>query len=307
MQNIVLGVVGQGFVGNAFREGMKDKFTIETYDKYVHDRSTCSSIDELVEKSDVIFVSVPTPMRKTGECDTSIVESVLCELYSAVKRLQSGVTLDVVIRSTVPPGTTERLNKEYSSYLNVIFNPEFLTEVNAIDDFKNQNRIILGYEKAYYDAVDIGNSPGRCNVYNVYAYAFPGIDIITLYSTEAEMVKYTTNVFLATKVSLANELWQVCQAVGVDYDVMIDAAKLDKRLGQSHWMVPGLPQVHDPVRRHGFGGSCFVKDLNALKSLAKSLDVDPKIMEAVWQKNLEIRTGDARDWEKLEGRAISGE
>lgn len=306
MSEYTLGVVGQGFVGNAFREGMKDRFRIETYDKYVHERSTCKNIKELVDKSDIIFVSVPTPMRKTGECDLSIVDSVLQEIYDVeCERWQGAASnIEVVIRSTVPPGSTEAFNAKYARRLTVLFNPEFLTEVNAVADFQNQDRIVLGFGSDFFDAVKVDTT----TVFEVYRKAFPGVEIRAMYAAAAEMVKYTTNVFLATKVSLANELWQICRAMDVDYDVMIDAAKLDKRLGQSHWMVPGPPQIHDERRLFAWGGHCFPKDLNALISLAKSLDVKPTVMEAAWDKCLEMRPNPSdRDWEFMEGRAISKE
>lgn len=301
MKKYVLGVVGQGFVGNAFREGMKDKFRVETYDKYLADRSTCENLKELVNSSDVLFVSVPTPMRRSGECDLSIVESVLEEIHEYVHACSGMKRKEVVIRSTVPPGSSDAWHKKFGQKLEVIFNPEFLTEVNAVADFANQTRVVLGVTGATL------HTQKKLKAQEIYEEAFPGVPILVLPASEAELVKYTTNVFLATKVSLANELYQICEAVGADYDRMIEVAKHDDRLGNSHWMVPGPPQVHDPVRRLGYGGSCLPKDINALTFVAKTLGVNPIILEAAWRKNLEVRSGAARDWEKLTGRAISDE
>jgi nucleotide sugar dehydrogenase len=296
MNKHTLGIIGQGFVGNAFREGMKHAFCIETYDKFVHERSTCKSIAELVAKTDIIYVSVPTPMRRSGECDLSIVRTVLGEVFAAVS---NDTRLEVVIRSTIPPGSTDAFNREYGERLDVIFNPEFLTEVNAVSDFKKQDRIVLGY------GVPAALRSDVLLAEHIYRCAFPGVPIKFLPAAAAEMVKYTTNIFLATKVSLANELWQVCQAADIDYDEMIDVAKLDKRLGQSHWMVPGPPQVHDTEPRFGFGGHCFPKDLNSLRFLAQQAGVTPTMMIATWEKNLAVRQGAARDWEGMTGRAVS--
>jgi UDPglucose 6-dehydrogenase len=123
------------------------------------------------------------------------------------------------------------------------------------------------------------------------------------------MVKYVTNIHLAVKVALANEFYQICQALdsqgaNIDYDKVIEYATLDKRLGNSHWKVPGpMPADDTGEPAFGFGGSCFVKDINALISIAKTLGIDPKVMNGAWHKNMEVRP--QRDWEKLIGRAIS--
>jgi len=302
MKNYVLGVVGQGFVGNAFREGMKNKFTVETYDKFIADKSTRPTLEALVDNADVLFVSVPTPMRRSGECDLSIVESVLQEIYDCVAVCSSFKRKEVVIRSTTPPGSCAAWHKKFGQKLEVIFNPEFLTEVNAVKDFANQNRVVLGFTGATAVVPGAGEQTAT---YAIYKHAFPDVPILSLPSAAAELVKYTTNIFLATKVSLANELYQICGALGVDYDQMIEAAKHDDRLGDSHWLVPGPPQVHDATPRFGFGGHCFPKDLNALRFLAEQVGLSPTMLKAVWEKNLEVRQSAARDWEGMTGRAVS--
>jgi UDPglucose 6-dehydrogenase len=116
------------------------------------------------------------------------------------------------------------------------------------------------------------------------------------------MVKYLINCFFATKVSFANEMAQICEALelkglNVDYDKVVEYASYDKRLGPTHWKVPG------PDGDRGFGGHCFPKDINALMYLAKSLNVDPKVLNGAWEKNQEIRKD--RNWERQIGRAVS--
>ncbi len=259
------------------------------------------SVKELVvnseqweEHSKIYFVCVPTPMKESGECDTSIVESVLDELASV-----PGERI-AVIKSTVPPGSTEKWNKKYKEQkLQVVFSPEFLREASALDDMRNQDRIIIG-----------GPKKATKKVRELFMSAFPNTPIHRTNSTNAEMVKYITNCFLAVKVSFANEIYQLCESmenkgVDIDYDRTIELAILDKRLGDSHWKVPGPMPADDGSGKLslGFGGSCFIKDLNALISLAKTYEVDPKVMENAWFKNLEVRP--ARDWEKLVGRAVS--
>ena len=281
-----IGIIGQGFVGTAVREGLKKYHTIRTYDLDETKRN-CDSIEELVDKSTVLFVCLPTPMKKDGSCDTSIVESVVTELdnLALVRQCSNRV---VVIKSTIPPGTTERLNEE-CKHIQVIFNPEFLTEANFIDDFKNQDRIIIG-----------GPRPASTRVRQLFYKAFPKAHIIKTGSTTAEMVKYMTNTFLATKVSFANEIYEICERMGVDYDKVTEYATYDERLGKSHWSVPG------PDGHYGFGGSCFPKDINALISVAKDkLDLYPNTLIGAWKTNCEVRP--EKDWEQLKGRAVIDE
>tara|TARA_R110000824_G_scaffold170181_5_gene347484 strand:+ start:9369 stop:10211 length:843 start_codon:yes stop_codon:yes gene_type:complete len=279
MNNI--GIIGQGFVGTAIKEGMQHALTIDTYDKFKSELSTCNSVEQLCKKTKIIFVCLPTPMRTDGSCDLSIVESAIAEIdkYSNFHI--------AVIKSTVPPGTTENLNKTFKN-VSVVFSPEFLTEANFINDFKNQNRIIIG-----------GPRPATTIVKNMFRKVFQEVTIVKTGSNTAETVKYFTNCFLATKVSFANEMKQICDEVNVDYDKVIEYGLYDKRIGRTHLSTPG------PDGKSGFGGSCFPKDLNALIHVAKDNGVKPTVLQAVWEKNLEVRP--ERDWEKLKGRAVSKE
>jgi len=281
-----IGIVGQGFVGGALNSGMSHAFNVETYDKFIDEKSTCDSLSLLVSKADVIFVCLPTPMRKDGSCDLRIVKDTILEIDRICEKNEY-IGKIAVIKSTIPPGTTAKLNN-LVGYIQVVFNPEFLTEANAVEDFKNQTRIVVG-----------GPRPGSSVVKNVFRKAFKQTPIIKTGSNTAEMVKYFTNCFLSTKVSFCNEIKQVCDQIDIDYDKVVEYALYDSRLGKSHWSAPG------PDGSLGFGGHCFPKDLNALMYVARSLGIDPKVMTAVWEKNLEVRTGVNRDWELMEGRAIS--
>ena len=167
----------------------------------------------------------------------------------------------------------------------MVFNPEFLTEANAVEDFNNQNRIILG-----------GPRPATTKLRRLYSKVFPKAHIIKTDSTHAEMVKYLTNSFLATKVSFANEIYQVCQKLNIDYDKVVEYATLDDRLGKSHWNVPG------PDGDFGFGGHCLPKDLSALIYLAMKFDTETNVLNAVEETNDVVRKN--RDWEDMKGRAV---
>ena len=186
-------------------------------------------------------------MKSDGSCDTSLVESTIKRCF------EFGITKTVVIKSTVSPGTTARLNSLYPN-MSVVFNPEFLTERNAINDYENQTRIILG-----------GPRPGTTELKQIFSKVFPKAHIIKTDSTHAEMVKYLTNTFLSVKVSFANEIYQMCEGLNIDYDKVVEYACYDERLGKSHWAVPG------PDGNFGYGGSCFPKDVQALINVAKDL------------------------------------
>lgn len=276
-----IGIIGQGFVGTAVKEGLKRYHSILTYD-VDQSKSDCDSLSELLNRSDYIFVCLPTPMRKDGSCDTSIVEGVIKEINQLVNS-----DVIVIIKSTIPPGTTERLNKEYKR-ISIVFNPEFLTEANFIEDFKNQDRIIIG-----------GPRPASTKVRQLFYKVFPKSHIIKTSSTIAEMVKYVTNTFLATKVSFSNEMYQICEKLNIDYDKVIEYATYDERLGKSHWSVPG------PDGRYGFGGSCFPKDINALIDLCYEKTIKANTLFGAWETNLNVRP--EQDWKNLKGRAVTDE
>jgi len=278
----VIGIVGQGFVGTAIREGLKDFYTVKTYDI---DESLCnsSSLDDVVHSADIIFQCLPTPMKKSGECDTRIVESSLSDIDTICAA--SNVKKIVVIKSTVPPGTTANLDSKFHS-IDVVFSPEFLTEANSINDFKNQTRIILG-----------GSRPATGTVKTMFRKVFPQIPIVKTGSNTAEMVKYFINNFLTTKVLFANEMYQICKQIDVDYDKVTEYSLYDTRLGRSHFAVPG------PDGDFGVGGHCFPKDLSAMIYIAELTGIDPKVLNSVKDKNDEIRSN--RDWEKMKGRAVS--
>ena len=285
-----IGLVGKGFVGNAVHEGMKHAFDVRWFDiAYTspQSRQQCSTLEELVKSIDgPIFICLPTPMNADGSCDTSIVENTVSKINDVVeecnydKRVPRGTPGPVlIIKSTVVPGTTEILNFRYE-YVQCVFNPEFLRENTSVEDFKNQDHIIIGGPHKAVGAVK-----------KMYQVAYPGVSTTKTSSTIAETIKYFTNCFLAVKLSFANEIYQICTKLSIDYDKVVEYATIDKRLGTSHWAVPGWDG------KMGWGHKCFPKDLNALIALAHKLRVHPTVMEAAWKKNLELRP--EKDWEKI--------
>lgn len=302
--DISIGIVGLGFVGSAIKESFEEHFKVFTYDN--KKECDCETLAHLVTYADIIFVCVPTPMiKKSGECYTGIVEDVCAKIdflsetqyiptHSNENALDDNlekVRPIVVIKSTITPGATARLAGKYDN-IDIIFNPEFLTEANAMEDFKNQTRTILGCSSGEVPSFDVPTN----KVQMVYEKVFPDIEIFTTDSTTAEMVKYLTNTFLAVKVSYANEMYAICNKLEIDYDKVIRLATQDKRLGTSHWLVPG------PDREFGYGGHCFPKDLSGLLFLAQRIGVIPRILIA--SHNANEATRENKDWMSMTNRAV---
>jgi UDPglucose 6-dehydrogenase len=271
-----IGVIGQGFVGNAVYQKFKSFFKVYTYD--LKKELSNSSYNELVENCNVIFVCIPTPMNENGSCNIDLVKEVLSKLNKESKAI-------VVNKSTIPPGTTEDFNKQFKN-LKIIFNPEFLTERNSIEDFNNQDRIILG-----------GPRPATTKLKQIYSSVLPNAYVIKTGSRHAEMIKYFTNCFLANKVSFANEMHELCFALDLDFDKIVEYATLDTRLGNSHWSVPG------PDGDCGFGGHCLPKDLSAIIKITDDLGTANNVLKSIQKTNDKVRIN--RDWEKMKGRAIT--
>ncbi len=265
-----VGIIGRGFVGGAMYENFKDCFEVAVWDS-VEEKRTLNSFESFVDWSDIIFVCVPTPMKENGECDTSIVKDVVAKIANLDRRKY------VVIKSTVTPGTTEELAERHNMVIG--FNPEFLTEANSYNDFRHQPLIILG-------ADDTGLGTVMAQLYYEFNTKVDNVAHVIQRSTkEAELFKYLANCFLATKVIFANEFKKLCDKVSVDYGRIAEIAVLDKRLGHTHWRVPG------PDGKLGFGGSCFPKDTSALINYADSYGSTLWLLTEATYINDEIRDG----------------
>tara|TARA_B110000495_G_C23019873_1_gene604827 strand:+ start:112 stop:975 length:864 start_codon:yes stop_codon:yes gene_type:complete len=279
-EKMKIGVIGLGYVGSALFDGMGSNYDILSYDKFKD--SSEDSVSSLVEKADIVFVCVPTPMKKDGSCDRSIVDDVLNQISECNKK-----TLITVLKSTLEIGSTEYFENQYSN-LNLVFNPEFLTEANFLDDFKNQKFIILGSSNENHMKL----------LKEVYKNAFPNAKILTSGHKEAELSKYFINSFLAVKVSFANEIYSLCKGLDIKYSELVRLVSSEERVGNSHLTVPG------PDGKMGFGGSCFPKDINSLITIFKNQDIESFVLAAAWERNIKIDRAE-QDWKKLKGRAVS--
>ena len=277
-----IGIVGNGYVGGAIAHGFSPAATgtceVKVYD-VLPERAT-HFLYEVVNDSEFIFVSVPTPMNKNGSISLKLIN----DAFKQIDDINEQENNIVILKSTVVPGTTEKLQKKYPK-LNIVFNPEFLTEKSARLDFINQTRIVLG-----------GNKIHTSQVAELFNERFKYCHIIQTDFKTSEMIKYFCNVFFSVKVSFANEMKIICDTIGADWDKALEGFVADGRIGDSHLNVPG------PDGKWGFGGSCFPKDINAFMSFAKSVGANINTIKGAWKTNLEVRP--ERDWEELKGRAI---
>jgi len=277
-----IGVIGRGFVGTAVEYGFSAQTgcdaELRSYD--INPSRSTHTLEDTVNNSDVIFVSVPTPSNPDGSMHLDILESALSDIDNVYK----GNAI-ILIRSTVIPGTTKILQNKFPR-LSLVFNPEFLTERSAKFDFINQSRFILGGKKSDTKIVA-----------DLYKWRFgESVPCIETNFETAEMIKYMNNCFFATKVSFMNEMKLIADRVGVEWDIAVDGFVRDGRIGHSHLAVPG------PDGKLGFGGSCFPKDIQAMISLGSDLGIDMATLKGAWNTNCNVRP--EKDWEKQKGRAV---
>ncbi len=272
MKKFKVGIIGNGFVGESQAFAFSPVADIK-----IHDVDPLKSLNSLedVYSCDFVFVCVPTPMRKDGSQDLSYVNSVFENANS---------NPIYILKSTVLPGTTKKLNDSYTN-LKIIFSPEFLTERTAKLDMLTQARIILGGDNLLTERVR-----------SLFEQRFMNRTFIETDSTTAELVKYMNNTFFATKVSIINEFKLVCDAIGADWNTAMYGFTSDHRIGDSHLHVPG------PDGKLGYGGTCFPKDVNSFIQFAKNHNINLNTLMGGWDTNLAVRP--EKDWEE-EGRSVS--
>tara|TARA_A100000164_G_scaffold341450_1_gene338143 strand:- start:391 stop:1269 length:879 start_codon:yes stop_codon:yes gene_type:complete len=286
-----IGVIGNGFVGGAVKFGFSPQTgcdaEVRVYDK--NPNKSTHTLEETVNESDFIFLSVPTPTNDDGSINIGVLEDALND----INQVHDGKDNTILIRSTVIPGTTWALQTKYPQ-LNILFNPEFLTERSANFDFINQSRFIIGnsgnqmsWAKSEEFVELLKDRFGDCIAVQE-----------TNYET-AELIKYMNNCFFATKVSFLNEMYQIAEKIDANWDEAISGFVADGRVGHSHLNVPG------PDGKFGFGGSCFPKDIQAMIDFAEMFGLNPSVLKGAWEKNLEVRP--EQDWKNLKGRAVTDE
>ena len=228
-----------------------------------------TSLKESIQDATIVFIAVGTPMGEDGSADLQYVTAVAKEIGQSMTH-----KLLVVDKSTVPVGTADKVKlaiqkeldkRNVSIEFDVVSNPEFLKEGAAISDFMKPDRVVIGAETT--EAMDI--------MKQLYSPFFRTHDrFITMDVKSAEMTKYAANAMLATKISFMNEIANICEKVGADANKVRIGIGSDQRIGYS-FIYPGV----------GYGGSCFPKDVQALKKIAEDYNYDAQLIEAVEQVN----------------------
>lgn len=245
-RKIPIGVIGVGMVGTPIARYFQEVKSYERgKDLFLYDIDPRKGLFDDINKAEVVFICVPTPRSPEGHANLSAVESAFQMLHGAKV---------AVIKSTVPPGTTEDFQKRYPQH-KVLFNPENLTERFAWEDFMRPDAQIVGFTEASMDAAHLVlsllpkapfMSPWGINTYKRTAIT----------ATEAEIIKYARNVYFVRKINMANALARLAGKMGADYDHVRMGIAADHRIGDSH-----IDVNHGGYR--GFGGYCFPKDLDA--------------------------------------------
>lgn len=267
-----IGIIGNGFVGNAIYQGTREHFKVLVYD--AEPRRTLNTFSQVCE-ADIIFICVPTPMTEDGDFDLRIVKDTVSRFITPKI---------LVIKSTITPSAAQILVDKYPMH-SLVFNPEFLTERTAVRDFQNPSRIVLG-----------GNDQDSVQkVEEMYRVLFPSklLEIIKTDVKTACFIKYFSNCFFAAKVSIMNEFRQVADAAGIDWNTALNGLLTSGWVNPMHTLVPG------PDGDYGFGGKCFPKDINAFMSYCQEMGIDPKMLQAAWNKNLEVRKNS--NWLHIDG------
>jgi nucleotide sugar dehydrogenase len=253
-----IGFIGLGFVGNAIATFYNRGFDLKLRDPAKGHNATWEELKEC----EGIFVSVPSPSLADGSCDSSILEDVLSNLKD-----YTGV---IISKVTATPNIYEKLQKEY---LNLVYVPEFLTAANAVEDYSRENwAVIGGCILAYQREAE-----------RIIKYVKNDISITYCSIGEASLYKYIVNSFLATKVVFMNEMNELAEKNGYDWDRIRGMMFYDKRIGPSHTIVPG------PDGQYGFGGMCFPKDTSAILKYAESIGCDLNVLSKAVKKNTLLR------------------
>ena len=257
MNQTKIGIIGVGVVGGALKKYFEKQEHIKLF---LYDKGKKIGSIEKVSEADFIYICVPTPTVK-GYCDTSIVKGVIKQVRGENKK--------IIIKSTVVPGTTESIQSELPNY-KILFNPEFLTEKTADQDLSSPDRQIIGFTK---------------NSYNISKRVMLQLPLapfeMIIPATEAEVVKYFSNCWFATKVIFANQIYEVCRRLGIDYNRVKEVAAADKKIGRTH-----LDVFHNGYR--GFKGKCLPKDLEAYINFTKNLGFEDKLLKTVKEINNEL-------------------
>lgn len=261
-----IAIMGYGMVGGALGRYFQK---VRGIDPFIYDPYKGHESIEDLNSADIYFICVPTPYdEEKGGFDLSYVKD-------SFSKIQGEKT--VVIKSTVWPGTTKRFQEQYPQH-KIAFNPEFLTEATADHDMQNPDRQIVGYTERSRSVV--GDIMRILPIAPFQRY---------MESTEAETVKYFGNTLYSTKVIFANQIYDLCQKLGINYENIKEAAAADKTIGPSH-----LEIFHKGYR--GYGGKCLPKDTRALIQLGDKLGVSMDLLKKCEEINKKLADQAKKEW-----------
>lgn len=277
MKEWKIGIIGVGMVGTPLKRWFEENGYVRNQNLFLYDKDPRKDYFDDINKANVVFIAVPTPRNDTnGGCDLSAVNNALTTITEAPKI--------IVIKSTVLPGATQYYQSRFPQW-KMLFNPEFLTERRAWEDFVKPDRQIVGFTDKSIDAAHLVlsllpkapfMSPWGLETYKQ----------VRITATEAEIIKYGGNIHFARKVNFANMLNLLCEQVGADYENVRRGMAADFRIGDSH-----LDVNHGGYR--GFGGYCFPKDLDALIDCLErmGLSESAKLLKSDRDFNIKLLAG----------------
>ena len=264
-----IGIVGKGFVGNAISEGFKT----QGHEIVAHDVRLETKIEDVLD-TPIVYIAVPTPSAPNGDCDTSIVESVLNELNDLKYK---GV---VCVKSTVKPGSIGRWKQQFKS-LNLNFVPEFLREKCAVEDFIHNNNVLV-----------IGTEDKKVEKLVKECHGILPTHTVVMKPIEAELMKYFSNSYKAMRVTFANAFYRLCNEVGANYEVVKDAF-LFHGIGDGHYL-----RINKQFG--GFGGTCLPKDTKGLANLVDELGLDIDLFRVIVSDNIKFTAGEHNQEDRTE-------
>lgn len=249
-------IAGYGFVGKAIHNALKDKHELVIVDPAYTTNEIRNNQD-----ADGLIICVSTPTGENG-----IIAENIANVLDQVP-----IFIPVLIKSTVTPAVVDVFDEVYANH-SIVYSPEFLRAASANQDFLNQKYVVLGGEDPEYFWQDLfQNSLPNCNlVFNCTAH-------------EACLVKYSINSFLALKTSFFNQIFDICQATGMEYDIVRHIVSQDVRIGSGHTLVPG------PDGERGFGGHCFPKDTEAFVHWSEKIETPVTLVESAIKYNNKVR------------------
>lgn len=266
MNNLSVGIIGVGVVGSAIKEVFIEKnINVKTYDKF---KPGEGKLEDLMETT-FLLLTLPTLYDDSLKCyNKDSIEEIISYLHN---HNYKGI---VVLKSTVEPGTTRKLQQKYSSLV-LVHNPEFLSAKTAIEDFRNQEHIVIG-------SINKEDTVSKlCLFFKTY---WPSATISLCTWEESEGMKIMVNSFYATKIQFFNEIFLFTQTdPNMSYETVKNLMLLNKWISPHHTQVPG----HDG--KLSYGGMCFPKDTNALLQEMKKRNTEHSVLEAVIQERNKIR------------------